>query len=227
VPSESFANLHLWERHEQRVLAILRDALILLRDRRPADCGEPELNRQLFLCLLEVNSMNLQSGSDDYFDYPPIYEGRNPPTPGTEDSACEKKIPDLKWGYLDHESRDGAASARYFIVECKRLGIPTAAGWAFNARYVSDGISRFVHPDWRYGMDVPSGAMVGYVESDAPTSIVAEVNAEASGLGLPPLLDHGLATAPLHEFHHTVERPFEISPFRLAHLWIEAPPPTP
>jgi len=216
------SELPLWERHEARVVGILKGALELLRTRWPTG-GEPELNRELFLCILEVNRRNHDAGGDHWFDYAPSYEARNPPTPDTEDSASEKKIPDLYWGYLDHQEMDPRRSSRNFVIECKRLGAPSAAGWVFNVHYMDDGARRFVHPDWRYGKGVASSAMVGYIESMDPDTILDEVNLAGATHGLSPIARVGAPTPPLHELAHAVDRTFEVTPFRLLHLWIEVP----
>jgi hypothetical protein len=200
----------------------MRAALHILATRRPKG-GELELNRELFLCILDVNRAN-QRASDDWFDYPPSYETRNPPTPDTEDSASERKVPDICWGYLDHEEPDPRRSARNFVIECKRLGSSTPSGWVFNVRYVTDGVQRFIDPDWRYGKDVASGAMVGYIESMTADDILAEVNTAAVDSRIPPIR-HLTAAAPLHELDHVLARTFRVNPFRLIHLWIEAPSP--
>lgn len=216
------SSLPLWERHEQRVLAILRVALDRLRS-TISQRGELELNRELYLCILEVNRENRML-NDLWFDYPPVFEGRNLPTPDTEDSASEKKIPDLQWGYIDHQAVDPRRSVRSFAIECKRLGSPSRSGWKLNVHYVDDGVRRFIDPEWQYGKDVASGAMVGYVESLSPEEIVVEVNGAldrrgVSSLSLPPG-----AGEPLIEMEHSFYRPFEVSPFHLVHLWTDIRP---
>lgn len=216
------SDLPLWERHEARVLAILRGALELLRTRWPTG-GEPELNRELFLCILDVNRRNQDAGGDYWFEYAPAYEARNPPTPDTEDSASEKKIPDLYWGYLDHQEPDPRRSSRNFVIECKRLGAPSAAGWAFNMHSIEDGARRFLHPEWRYGKDVASSAMVGYIQSMEPDKILDEVNLLGPAYGLSPITRSESPTPPLHELVHAFDRGFHLTPFRLFHIWIEEP----
>lgn len=222
MPQPQLSELPLWERHEARVLAILREALDLLRTRWPAG-GEPALNRELFMCILDVNRRNQEAGNDHWFDYAPAYEARNPPAPDTEDSASEKKIPDFYWGYLDHQEPDPRRSSRNFVIECKRLGEPSAAGWEFNLHYVDDGARRFFDPDWRYGKDVESGAIVGYIESMDSDAIVDEVNIAAAAAGLSAIVRNGPPAPPLHHLEHTFHRTFQVTPFRLVHLWIERP----
>ena len=211
------SDLPLWERHEQRVLAILRSALRRLRTKRP-EGDELKLNRELYLCILDVIRENM------WFDYPPVPEGRNPPTPDTEDSASERKIPDLSWGYIDHQEQDPRRSVRNFVIECKRLGSPSRSGRKFNVHYVCDGVRRFADLEWQYGKDVATGSMVGYVESLTPKEIVAEVNGVLTQLGVSALTLPPGPGGSLTEMEHSFGRPFAISPFRLVHLWIDIRP---
>ena len=219
----SISGRWLWERHEQRVLAILRSALHRLRT-KGLHGDERTLNRELYFCILEVNAQNKESGDDSWFDYAPIYEGRNPPTPDTEDSASEWKIPDLQWGYIDHQEPNPRRSVRNFAIECKRLGTRSSSGWEFNVHYVKNGVRRFTDSQWRYGKDVASGAMAGYVESMTREEIVAEVNRALNKIGVPTLTFPPEAGSPLVETEHSFDRPFEIRPFRLVHLWIDIRP---
>ena len=215
-------DLPLWERHEQRVLAILRAALHLLRTEEP-EGHEPKLNRSLYKCVLKVNRDNYTSGGPSFCSSP-IMDGPNPPTPDTADSPSERKKPDLSWRYIDHQEPDPLRSVRSFTIECKRLGSPSTSGWKFNVRYARDGVRRFTDPDFGYGRDAASGSMVGYVESLTLEEIVAEVNGELPQLGVPDLDLPSQADGSLTEMEHSFTRPFPISPFRLIHLWIDIRP---
>jgi hypothetical protein len=215
------SELPLWERHETRVLNIVRSALALLATRLPSG-GEPLLNRELYFCILEANRADQRDKGRDWFDHPPVWEGRNPPTPDGAAAASESKVPDFHWSYLDHDEPDPARSARHFVIECKRLGQPTPAGWTFNTHYVEDGIRRFVDPAWRYGRDVASGAMVGYLEAMSVDAILAEVNAAATVHTLPAITLKVKHPPSVHELDHDLERSFAITPFHLTHLWLEA-----
>ena len=215
-------DLPLWERHVQRVLNILRSALLRLRADNPG-ANELTLNRELYLCMLDVNAQNQKSGGS-YFDHGPVPEGQNPPTPETEDSPSERKVPDLRWEYIDHQAADGRSGVRSFTIECKRLGSPSNSGWAFNLHYVKDGVRRYVDPDSRYGSGAATGAMVGYVESLTPPQIVTEVNQTLKSLSLPKLSQLQSTSNSLTEMEHSLKRPFEVSPFRLVHLWIDLRP---
>lgn len=210
------SQLPLWERHEQRALNLVRDALHLLCVKSISG-GEPEFNRELYFCLLKANRNN-RSRNENWFDHPPVWEARNPPTRATTGTSSESKIPDFYLGYIDHDESDPERCARNFVIECKRLGSPTLSGRTFNVRYVEDGIIRFIHPSWRYGKDVASGAMVGYMESMDADSILAEINATAAKHGIPTLACRSSGRT-VHHLDHSLRRDFPVSPFRLTHIW--------
>jgi hypothetical protein len=200
---------------------IFRRALVLLAASRP-DGGEPELNRALYDCVQIAIRHRYLDG--DHVPYAPVsYEARNAPTPATKGSSSERKIPDFQWGYLDHQQPNPLNSARYFAIECKRLGKRTRSS-VFNVLYVEEGVVRFVDPAYKYGKEVSEGAMVGYVESMTREAVLAEVNEAAASHNLSALTYTKSGPGPLHELVHIFEREFRISPFALSHLWVEAPP---
>ena len=215
-------DLPLWDRHEQRVLAALQTALRRLGNTSPHG-DENTLNLRLRDALRQVNKENQQAGNVMSLEEMPIWEARNPPTPETEGSASEKKIPDLQWRYEDHQEPDARYSERVFVIECKRLGAP-ARGRRLNVEYADHGVRRFVEPEWSYGKDVPTGAMVGYVESLTLEGIVADVNGALDRLEVPALTLPQAVGDSLTEMEHSFNRPFKISPFRLVHLWIDIRP---
>lgn len=213
----SLSAVPLWDRHERRVLDVVRRALVLLAERLPLS-GEPALNRELYLCMLHANQQIYREGGD-YLDHAPVWEARNPPTPDTLGSPSERKIPDFYFGILDHAATEARRGVRNFVVECKRLGPETASGWNFNAQYIDAGVRRFVDADWRYGKDVASGAMVGYVEMMDLSDALIEVNASSIAQGLPALVPTGDSQS-IRELMQVLTRPFEVSPFRLVHVWM-------
>lgn len=209
----------LWQRHAETVLETFRDALGLLSADSVAG-QEPQLNRELYDRLLiadrDRHNRNLRTlGS------PIMYEARNPPSPDTKGTSSERKIPDFQCGFIDHQEPDPLRAARFFMVECKRLGHPTKSGWTFNKNYIHEGVNRFVDPDWRYGKEVADGAMVGYIESMTPEELVTEVNIVATSSHLPALVYSPESERPLHELKHELTRVFPVTPFVLWHLWIE------
>lgn len=218
MTSPSLFGLPLWERHVERVWGLLTDALRLFVQSDTPE-SEGDLNRQLYFCLLKANRANM-GVNDNWFEFPPTYEGRQAPGLDTSGHSSESKIPDYQWGMIDHEEPDPLRSARLLVVECKRLGDPTPAGWVFNVQYVQSGILRFVDDRWRYGKSVSSGFMIGYLQSQSVPQALDEVNSEVAGMGL-PLLMQTRADARLVEFEHSLVRGFQISPFRLVHLWVD------
>lgn len=211
-PQPRLSQLPLWERHVEVVLAVLRDALQILSERWPTG-GELDRNRFLVECLLLAIRDRYEKGLHT-IDSPIFNEARNQPSPETAGEPPERKIPDFQSGYIDHLAPDPLYSAKYFVIECKRLGDAT-----FNENYVKKGIVRFIDPDFRYGNNVKSGAMVGYVEGAPLDSIIEAVNAVLEGHGIAPL-SHDLQSHPLNELNHLLIRSFPESPFTLSHFWI-------
>ena len=213
------SRIPLWQRHAETVLEIVRDALLLLSAHHIVG-SETDFNRELYNCILRANRARYERGLR-VLDVPINYEARNPPSPETKGMSSENKIPDFHCGYIDHQEPDPLRSARYFAIECKRLGRPTRSGWAFNKNYINNGVKRFVSPDWRYGKDVADGAMVGYMESMTPDELVVQVNSVAASLNIPPLERSSGYEKPLHELMHILNRDFPVTPFTLWHVWIE------
>lgn len=64
--------------------------------------------------------------------------------------------------------------------------------------------------------------MVGYWQSMEADEILAEVTNELRKNSLPDLVRKGnWNTYALSQLEHSFERPFNISPFQLRHLWID------
>jgi len=214
--------LHLWVKRETRCLSILERALALLRESQSLPETETDLNRLFYFCLLKA-SRELYPESE----LAPTAECNNQPDPDDEARAKrEQKRPDFQWLYLDRYEADPQRSSKQFVVECKRLGNPPRANWVLNLNYVNHGIKRFRDPEWAYAKRFSSGAMVGYWQSMEAAQVLEEVNAESHKSDLPYLLlTGGWKSGGVSYLEHTFERPFDISPFRLRHLWIDLSPP--
>ncbi len=216
--------LRLWTKREDMCLAILERALRLLSTEKALPESEVDLNRRLYFCLLTA-SRKL---------YPrdpvvPVSECNNQPDPDDVSRvAREQKRPDFQWVYRDQYEPDPLRSSKQFVVECKRLGEPLRADWVFNLNYVKHGICRFRDQNWAYAQRFPSGAMVGYWQSMEANDILSEVNDESRKHSLDELvlLDQWNPGA-LSILVHTFARQFEVSPFRLRHLWIDLRPSSP
>jgi hypothetical protein len=217
------SKLPIWERHEQRVVDLLRAALVILRGKTNLPQSEILLNRELYFCLLEANR-NLWNLGLGGFDHPPISESHNPPDPDDEKRASrENKIPDFNWGYIDHLEPEPRRSARYYVIECKRLGKPPRTDWILTKNYVLNGIFRFITEEHSYAKGEKSGAMVGYVQSMELDDILDEINATCISQTIPPIDPprDGWQNGGISFLRHQVARTFAVSPFKLTHFWID------
>lgn len=217
----SLLSLRLWVKLETRCLSILERALVLLRNSQGHSESEIELNRRLYFCLLTA-SRELFAESD----LAPVQECNNQPDPDDEARANrEQKRPDFQWIFLDRYEADPKRSSKQFVVECKRLGNPPRAYWVLNLNYANHGIKRFKDPMHAYAKRFPSAAMVGYWQSMEAAQVLEEVNEESHKNALPYLLlTGGWKSGGVSHLEHTFERPFDISPFRLRHLWVDLRP---
>jgi hypothetical protein len=70
-----------------------------------------------------------------------------------------------------------------------------------------------------YGMGSHDGAMVGYVHELSFDEARTEVDAHVAREGLPPVVEMDRQGEDCVHLTHSVDRPFEGSPFHLSHLW--------
>jgi hypothetical protein len=206
-----------WGAHEIRCLSIIERALILLRQDEHLPSSEDELNYRFYFCLLEATRELIPES-----ELSPISECNNQPDPDSVRTARMAKRPDFQWVVIDRYESEAHQSSKQFVVECKRLGAASSSGWVFNINYVNNGIERFRDLAWGYGKRFRSGAMVGYWQSMEPHEVLAEIHAESQTKPLPDLVIIG-AWKPndVSRLEHTFERPFNISPFHLHHLWVD------
>jgi hypothetical protein len=218
-------DLDLWGRHEIRVRRVLLRALELLAQDADAigDVPEPTLNRLLYrYMIISSNELNLKDGSG-LFDLP-VLDGYPVPTgPGPAFSPFERKRPDICCRVVDHSATDPVTGVRELVIEAKRLGDPTPAGWVFNEEYVISGVARFVSEDHRYGSNGASGLMVGYVQSSTFPTVFSEVNGALTANHLPCVKGDSspLGDGPLAGLNHVLSRLFGHSPFPLGHVWLD------
>ncbi|MDC3989009.1 hypothetical protein [Polyangium jinanense] len=155
----------------------------------------------------------------------PVFEAENLPDPDSSTAQpYERKRPDAQWVHDDPTAADDRHREKSFVVECKRLGFTTSAGWNLNEQYVVGGVERFRSPDHRYGVHLADGAMIGYVQSMGLPAAHAEVcqHLFIAG-GLPPLMlsVDGWQQKGISELYQGFQRNFPVSPFRLTHLWLD------
>jgi hypothetical protein len=209
---------NLWSKHQARCLRTVERALTLLRQSETFPELEVELNRQLHFCLLRA-SRELYPENE----IAPISECNNQPDPDDEARVKrEQKRPDFQWIYLDRYEADPLRSSRQFVVECKRLGTALRSDWIFNQNYTNHGIGRFREAEWAYAKGASSGAMVGYWQSMGADDVLAAVHEESRAKSFPDLVLLGAwKPGDVSRLEHTFERSFQVSPFRLHHLWID------
>lgn len=208
----------LWRKREAKCLTIIERGLTILQRRESFPESEIELNRELYFCLVEA-SRDLYP--DD--EVAPIAECCNQPDLDDDARARrEQKRPDLQWIYLDRYEADPRRSSRQFVVECKRLGAPPRSDWVLNRNYIEHGVVRFRHLDWAYAKHAGSGAMIGYVQSMTPSTILTEVNTRCRGNSLPDLVPASAwqSIGPT-QLDHDFAREFAVSPIKLHHFWID------
>lgn len=208
----------IWDQRIRKCVAVLERALQLLRAEKAIPASEPDLNRRLYFCLLKA-SRELYPEEE----LAPISECNNQPDADDETrTAREEKRPDFQWSFLDRYEEDPYRSAKQFVVECKRLGAAPRPSWVLNSNYANHGVARFRDPRWAYAQRFPNGAMVGYWQSMAGPDVLKEVNEECRTATIPDLVLSGVwKQSDVSRLEHTFERPFEISPFTLWHLWVD------
>jgi hypothetical protein len=218
------SSLRTWERHQERVCAVLVSALAKLRTRHLQLNTEVYLNREMYWCLLEAND-ELWRSRRGGFDHPPDYECKNPPAPEDEERMPrEDKIPDFMWGYIDHAEKDPRRQARYLVIECKRLGTAPRGDWLLNRNYVQHGVLRFLRREHGYAKGERSAVLVGYVQDMEYDAILAEVNQELLGSILPPLLAPADGWLSISRLDQNLLRPGRQPPLLLVHLWADVRP---
>ncbi len=147
------------------------------------------------------------------------YNGRNQPR--LEDDIphpSEQKEPDfLVFSYFDNTSGFSWA----YSVECKRLGDRAAS---YSQEYVKNGIARFLNREYSYGIDTPSGLMIGYVQSFDHSTFLNHVNRHAGNESIAALALIGdWELQGVSRLEQTLSRSLDMPPqsFDLHHLWVD------
>jgi len=215
------SKLDTWSNHENRVTEVFGAALALLCKQRELPTREADLNRRLWFCIHQAN--RILHSRDRGLVCPPSFDAKNcPDADDGERAAREDKRPDFSCGFYDHQEIDPNKSAKFFVIECKRLGAPYGT-WILNRNYIRHGVQRFVKPESGYGKSVRSSAMIGYIQSMEPNDILAEVNEEGSENQLSTIkLSGRWRNGAVSQLEQTLTR-LKISPalFHLHHLWAD------
>jgi hypothetical protein len=214
--------LNFWVEHERRVLQVLAIALRLLARERDLPATENQINRKLYFCILQAIRELYEQGVD--LGSYPIYEGNNQPDASDEARAArESKRPDFQFGLIDHQEPNPDASAKQYVVECKRLGESGRSDWVLNTNYVEHGVVRFHVEGYGYGKSGSSGAMIGYMQNANAEVVLDEVNqvAIARGIARITLSREGWQRGGVSTLTHRLDRAVRPTPFTLHHLWLD------
>lgn len=214
--------LNFWEQHERRVLQVLTIALRLLARERDLPAGENQINRKLYFYIFRA-IRELHEQGIDLISYP-IYEGNNQPDVSDEQRAIrENKRPDFQFGFVDHQEPDPDASAKQYVVECKRLGESGRSDRVLNTDYIEHGVRRFHDEGHGYGKSCSSGAMIGYVQNSSAALVLGEVNqaAIARKIARIRLSRKGWQRGDVSVLDHRFDRAMRPTPFHLHHLWLD------
>lgn len=200
------------------VLEVFHYALLCLVGEPQLPEKEDELNWKLLFAVKRENQRLLREGRGSSSLI--LLECSNQPIQNGEVRAArESKRPDFTCGFVDGV----AGRDMFFVVECKRLGCPTSPSWILNQNYITNGVRRFVDPDWGYGADAASGGMVGYLQTMNGVDTLEDVNNTAQTEQLPLILlqDAVWAERGVTNLMQTLQRSFSESPFCLVHMWVD------
>lgn len=218
-PRPSLIHQKLWQARRTHYMAVFENALMLLRQRHEVPTGEPGLVRELHFATVTARRKLDPKGRFGA----PVFEAQNLPDPDSErHESFEHKRPDIQWIHDDESASDDRHREKSFVIECKRLGQTTASGWNLNEQYVISGIHRFRSTEWRYGLHMSEGMMIGFVQDMEMPTILDLVNAQATTASLPGLkLEIDFVPSGVSRLSHEFDRPFSLSPFKLHHQWVD------
>lgn len=210
--------LDTWGRHENLVLEVFRCALLRLEADPELPQKEDELNRKLLFHVRRENYRLIRVGRGCHSSI--YYECANQPVVEDKGRAGrEWKRPDFMCGFVDAQ----AEADLFFVIECKRLGLPSSPGWVLNENYIRNGVLRFVDLHWGYGEGAASGAMIGYCQTMSGDVILKEVNEYGKSVSVPSItreteewIDRGVTL-----LNQTLDRNVSPSPFSMQHLWVD------
>lgn len=209
----------LWQSRRAHYLAVFESAMMMLRQRELLSVDEPNLVRELhFTTVTARRSLDPKGRFGS-----PFFEGQNLPDPDAEQlQPFEHKRPDIQWIHDDESAPDDRHREKSFIIECKRLGHTTASRWNLNEQYVISGVSRFHSAEWKYGLHMSEGMMIGFIQDMELPAILEVVNAHLAAKSLPHLqLEIPTVDAGISRLSHEFERSIPHSPFRLIHRWLD------
>lgn len=209
----------LWTTRREHYIAVFENALLMLRQCEKLPIDEPALVRKLYFTTITARRAIDPKGRFSS----PRFEAQNLPDPDSEKiEGFEHKRPDIQWVHDDESASDDRHREKSFVIECKRLGQTTASRWNLNEQYVVSGVHRFRSEEWKYGLHMSEGMMIGFVQDMDLPQILNVVNSHLTSASLPHLIHASpLSAAGVSHLRHDFERLFPLSPFTLHHHWID------
>lgn len=192
---------------------------MILRCRHELPVDEPNLVRELRFASVTAR---LELDPKGRFGSP-VFEAQSLPDPDAQHlEPFEYKRPDIQWIHDDEGASDDRHREKSFVIECKRLGQTTPSRWDLNEQYVISGIHRFHSAEWKYGLHMSEGMMIGFVQDMDLNAILDVTNAHLTTRSQPQLkLEMPFVSAGVSRLAHLFERSFHQSPFTLLHLWLD------
>jgi hypothetical protein len=215
----SLIHQKLWLSRRKHYIAVFENALMLLRQRPELPVDEPGLVRELHFASVTARRTLDPTGRFGS----PVFEAQNLPDPESERlESFEHKRPDIQWIHDDESASDDRHREKAFVIECKRLGQTTASRWNLNEQYVISGVHRFRSIEWKYGLHMSEGMMIGFVQDMELPAVLDLVNSHIASASLPHLKPEApFVVTGVCRLNHEFERPFSGSPFTLLHQWID------
>ncbi|MBY0426179.1 MAG: hypothetical protein K2Q22_11120, partial [Cytophagales bacterium] len=172
-------NYTKWEKEALEVFSMALE-ILLIENNLPND--EVEINRELAK-KLTICKRKWERANDRELRGEPIYNGRQQPREQDKlKQSFESKEPEFIWQLTDSLND----KMWRYTVECKRL---TDNENHFGPYYVKSGVQRFIHPDWSYGLDCPSGLMIGYIQHHEYAFWIKAINKRLTSNSLPELIE--------------------------------------
>ena len=211
----------LWFSIESRLLGVLLLALEMMRKAETSfPVLEDSISRKLDKYIRRANEKLRQKNM--HIEQLPVFQSQNQPDHDLpEGDEAEKKKPDFLWAWYDSSEKVDYKRYKSYAIECKRLGRPPSQ---FCTPYVTEGICRFINLEHSYSKHLPSGTMIGYIQSMEAKKILVEVNEEAcnSGIAAIRLSSEGWKKHSVSRLDHELDRPrVPPTPFKLRHFWLD------
>ena len=215
----SLIHQKLWQSRRKHYLAVFENALMLLRQRHELPVNELGLVRELHFASVTARRTLDPTGRFGS----PVFEAQNLPNPDSARiEAFEHKRPDIQWIHDDESAIDDRHREKSFVIECKRLGQTTRSRWDLNQQYVTGGVHRFHSAEWKYGLHMSEGMMIGFVQDMDLDAILEVTNAHLTTRCQSHLkLETRFIPTGVSRLTHVFERSFSRSPFTLLHLWLD------